>query len=362
MRLIIPLLIIVLIGIVASFFYKFAIIPFIKDITYFIRPILLIFIAYFCVLSISDKSIIVKSIIYLGFFYASIHLLQIFVYVIQSGKFNYLRIRDFGLDNNIEVVSFALLLFYEKFTMIKFSKILRYAMIIVLSISIIFYFSRIMIVFSFILIFSLLGGFKLFGNSIFLPIVLSLILLILIVFTNIDFNRNSKGIEGFLYKIENSITEITNTKIDVSNHKQLWDRWRAYELKRVIIEVNKEKSISTNLFGKGFGSLINLNMKVNLGGTNFRNIPYLHNGYGTIYLKTGIVGVLIYLYFFISLARFQTSNLYHKRLLNGLVLFLLFSSIVINGIYNTSDVVFFISFIFISISLTSSKINFLKQN
>ena len=57
-------------------------------------------------------------------------------------------------------------------------------------------------------------------------------------FMNIE--RNSTGIESFLYKIKIAPSEIFNSDIDIDDHKQLWDKWRAYEVKMAFNTIKKE--------------------------------------------------------------------------------------------------------------------------
>ena len=54
-------------------------------------------------------------------------------------------------------------------------------------------------------------------------------------------------------------------------------------------------------FGNGYGSLVNLKFKAPLSKEGMRYISVLHNGYMFVFYKTGIIGLLLYLFFLVQL-------------------------------------------------------------
>jgi hypothetical protein len=64
------------------------------------------------------------------------------------------------------------------------------------------------------------------------------------------------------------------------------------------------KGTSAVIFGEGLGSSIDLKREVWLLSSYMRYIPFLHNGYMTVFLKSGLLGVFVLLisigFFFIN--------------------------------------------------------------
>ena len=89
------------------------------------------------------------------------------------------------------------------------------------------------------------------------------------------------------------------------------------------------------------GSQVDLKQKVRLGDMDLRYISILHNGYMTVFLKTGIPGLLLLLG---SILYFFRKNIYVNELDNninllfiGTGLFLVISYWVFMGFYNLLD-------------------------
>ncbi|MDX1470729.1 MAG: hypothetical protein R3213_04475, partial [Flavobacteriaceae bacterium] len=120
------------------------------------------------------------------------------------------------------------------------------------------------------------------------------------------------------------------------------DHWRAYEASRAIGQLN-EKGFWSWTFGLGAGSLVDLEFYAPLSNDpkGMRYISIMHNGYVFVLFKTGILGILFYLLFlFLNYIAYRNTKHLHPALANmifGIVLYFLFTSLVINGIYNLSD-------------------------
>ena len=114
---------------------------------------------------------------------------------------------------------------------------------------------------------------------------------------NTKIDRNEKGLMGFLYKVKMAHAELFDSKIDINNHKELWDHWRAYEANRAL-ELMKNNP-SSFIIGNGYGSLVNLRFKAPLASDN-KGLQYIsetHNGYIFILYKLGIIGLSLILIF-----------------------------------------------------------------
>lgn len=345
-----PLILIFGIGLLGFFNSKHNLGFIIKDITYFLKPINAILLSYLLFKNIKDVSLFLIIILFIGCLTAIIHLFGIFILGdFANDSISSIR-GDFGLDNFIEVFAFYFLLFSKKYfgKFLVENKILQILVLGVLLVSIYLYFSRTMLVILFLIGFSMLGYAKITKRTlVFIGFSVVFILLLYVYLFSVKLDRNSKGVEAFLYKIKIAPEEIFKTKIDRENHKELWDHWRGYEANRAF-ELMKENP-SSYIIGTGYGSLVNLKFKAPLGNEDMKYISRLHNGYVFVFYKTGIFGLVLILIFLIRLYlkiyRFNTNNLnqlFVNRLISSIGLFYLFTTLIISGIYIPRDAIIFI--------------------
>lgn len=330
------------------FFNSISLYDFIKDCLYFTKPILFIILGYFLINSIKDKEFLFKTVIYIAFFSALIHLFNVFTFLLDA-PFNINPIRNYaGKSNYIEMLAIVFLLINNKnefFTLkIKYKKILK----IVIFGSFILYFSRTAFVGALIFILASKGYLKLNVRSLtYLFLLILSVGLFYAYLYSIELERNSTGIEGFLYKMKLAPEEIfaPDNNFDVRNHANLWDHWRAYEASKALNQIMEVPYYLGLMFGNGFGALIDLGFKAPLGGTKMQFIPIIHNGYMNIMFKTGVLGLIFYFIFLAYLyfkAYFTTFSLKEKlinNLISGVSVFYLFTTLIITGIYNKSDII-----------------------
>lgn len=345
-----PLFIVFVIGIIVFVFHSYELNDLIKDISYFIKPILGLLVGYLSFKKVDDIVDFYNSILFVGVLSAIIHLFGIFI----LGDFfnaSIVNLRgNFGFDSFIEIFSFFILLFSKKLSeksLVKKSSYQKF-LLAVLLLSIFFYFSRTMFVVFFLIGFSMLGFTKITKSTLkFIGVAIACIAFLYIYLYSIRIDRNSEGLEGFFYKLKIAPEEIFKTKVDRENHKELWDHWRGYEVSRAtaLMKNNPE----SYFIGNGFGSLVNLKFQAPLGteGT-MKYISRLHNGYMFVFYKTGASGFIIYLIFIIKLYikiyknEKDKYNAYMLRLLSAIGLFYLFTSLIISGLYISKDAVIFI--------------------
>lgn len=343
-NLLLPLIIVFFLGFLGYLVNKNDFFGFVKDITYFLKPVIALLVSYLLVSKIKNQSAFYKAIVLFAIFTAFIHVFGILI----TGSFfkSVSNIRgDFGLDNFIEVFAFYILLFHKKFnkeSLIKNKQILVISFIILL-VSILFYFSRTMLVVFILVGLSILGYFKLTKKSLIVLIVFFAFTMLFFSYLNtVNLDRNSEGIESFLYKVKIAPEEIFKTKIDRENHKDLWDHWRGYEAKRAFALMNEDKK--SYLIGTGYGSWVNLKFVAPLGENGMKHISRLHNGYVFVFYKLGLIGFLLYILFLLKLY-FHTSkkeNIFNHRLIGSIGVFYIFTSIVITGIYIPNDLIIFV--------------------
>ncbi len=347
LKTLLPIFIIFIVGFFGFFWNNYLIVDFIKDFSHFIKPLIAITVGYLTFKSINDASSFLKTIIVVAVITAIIHLIGVFGFS-NLIKGSIQEAREFGLDNFIEIYALYMLILSSKYDIYLFERsIYKKIIIIILAVSIVFYFSRTMLGMIIILGFSFYGFAKLTSKSI---KVIGSLLLILFLFYGylgtIKLERNSKGIEALMYKIKIAPGEIFNSKIDRENDRELWDHWRAYEAKRAFALMNENPS--SYVIGNGYGSLVNLKFKAPLGENGMKFISVLHNGYVFILYKTGLIGILFYLFFLINLyLRVYSVNqnkqvMFFKILISTIGVYFLLTSIIITGIYIPKDVILFI--------------------
>lgn len=340
---ILPLIIILFIGIILSFFYPYKYWDIGKDIANFLKPILFLFIGYTTIQSIKDIKSLFKIFIYLGIVYAIIHLFNILTYPdLFNTSINTLR-NETGLSNPIELLAIIFLFLGLKHPEIQVFNRQRttYSVLILLLISFVLYFSRTTWIAIFLLLLSSFGYAKISLKALkYLGLFILLIGSFYVYLYSIEINRDEPGISAFLYKMKIAPEEIFLAKIDLNDHAALWDHWRAYEAKMAFDQMAGFEYV----FGRGFGSLVDLHFVAPLNEEGIQYISHLHNGYAMIYYKTGGIGLLFYLIFLLNLYLFSfykkqsSSDIPITYLIAAIGIYLAFSSLIISGVYNSKDI------------------------
>lgn len=346
---ILPLILIFFVGFIGYMLDFYPLSATIKDITYFSKPIIVLFLSYLLIKKQNDVFLFLKAIVFIAAFTAFLHLFGIFILGdFRSNSIHELR-GDFGLDNFIEIFAFYILLFSKRFLgkPIIANRKWHYILVVVFLLSIYLYFSRTMLVAFFLTGFSMFGYAKITTRTFkFIGLAFLIIGLIYTYLFSVKIDRNAKGVEAFLYKIKIAPEEIFETKIDRENHKELWDHWRGYEAKRAFSLM--EKQPSSYIFGTGYGSLVNLKFKAPVGEKDMKFISRIHNGYVFVLYKTGFVGLILYFIFLIKLylkiytKKTSEEAYFVDRIIVSISIFYFFSSLIITGIYIPIDAVVFI--------------------
>lgn len=330
---------IILIAFFSSFFYSVENYLFIRDVTYLIKPILGLLVGY----QLCKKYIInpFDTTIKVGVFLAIVHICIVGYGFVFRGFSNIHQIRSFaGFFSDYEVYVIIMVLFAKELG-VTLSKKQFYVFLTLLGISSFLYLSRTNFIQFVILFFAIKGYFvlnrkKLIGLA-------SLLLGGLVFYSAILYynpKRNAKGIEAFLYKVKIAPTEPFKTKVNKENYVDFNDNYRSVENIHTLRQMDAEGNFAI-FFGKGLGSTIDLNRKVWLGDSQLRHISILHNGFMTVYLKSGILGVIILLISILLLFRFRSANNPIEQrinfLLTGTAIFLFISYWVFMGFYFKAD-------------------------
>ena len=319
------------------FFYDHSIFNKIRDITYLLKPILGLLIGYNFAKKYAGNAL--NYIVNCGIFFSVIHLVIILYSILAYKTLSVSEIRHYaGYFNDFEPYVFVLILFASKFN-ITISKKKRFLYLGIVATSIFCYLSRTNFIQLLILILAVKGFFNLNIRSI---KVISFTILLTLVSYALIYNSNPKRkgtfSEEFLYKVKIIPIEAFKTKINQEDWKDFNDNYRSYENIRTAQQLSHNE---TWWFGEGIGSQVDLKQKVYLGDMELRQISILHNGFMTVLLKTGIIGLCIYLvtlFFFLYNPRANTKELYTLKLLFiGTGVFLVLSNWVFMGVYNLLD-------------------------
>ncbi|WP_188361544.1 hypothetical protein [Flavobacterium orientale] len=338
-KLIIPYILIILIAFIVTWRYEYEYYFIIRDITYLGKPILGFLLGYqLCKKNLKNAF---DLIINTGLFIAICHIIIIIIAIVVYNARTVAVLRHYsGFFSDYEIYTFIILLFHNQFEL-NYSKKKLWIYTIVIGFSAFMYLARTNFI-QFLILFLALKGFLVLNKKS-VAIIGSIILLSIVSYTaiyNSNPRRSAEGIEGFLYKIKVAPMEAFKTKINRGNWKEFHDNYRSYENIMTIRQVTGEGTAAT-LFGKGLGSRIDLRQEVSLGGTEQRFISILHNGFMIVFLKSGLLGLLIYsftiIYFFRKVESDNNMVNQINFLFLGTGIFLFVSNWVFLGFYNLTE-------------------------
>lgn len=329
--------VVLILAIVVGLFFDYKFYYVIRDITYLLKPITGLIIGY--QLFSNKIKHPFQFIVYAGVAIAVYHLILVANGIIFEGARNVRDIRQFGgYFNDFEIYTLIILIFNKRFDL-QFSKNKTIAFLTILSISSFFYLARTNVI-QFIILYLALKGYFILSIKSIKVISYTLLAVALGYSAVLYYNpiRNGKGVDEFLYKIKMSPQEAFSTKINRDDWQRFNDNYRSYENIRTIQQLSYNKNL---FFGEGIGSQVDLKQRVYLGDMELRYISILHNGYMLVLLKTGLFGLLIYLF---SIVLFFKKNKHpNPTLINinylfvGTGIFLIISNWVFMGFYNLAD-------------------------
>lgn len=331
---------ILLIASISSLFYKFQTFNIIKDFTYLLKPILGIILGYQLLDKFKNNGL--KIFINAGVVLAVIHVFLIILTILQHQHIDLHSMRAFaGFFSDYEVYVFILLIFSSKFN-IELNNRKRMLFILLIGFSIFMYLARTNFLQFAILILGVKGYFILNKKSIkVLSIVTISTLISYALIYNSNPKRNGSGIETLMYKIKIAPEEAFKTKINKNDWKDFNDNYRSFENILTVQQVTNE-GIRAIIFGKGIGSTLNIGQKIHTtDGSIIQYISIAHNGFMTIFLKSGLIGVfflLMFIYYIYHQKRSDVLSINNiNLLLMGTGVFLVLSTWVFMGVYFKLD-------------------------
>ena len=283
-----------------------------------------------------------ETIIYTGLFIAIIHLIILSFNVVFYRITNIHTLRALtGYFSDFEVYALILLIFHKQLKLY-FSKERFWLLTLVIGSSAFLYLSRTNFIQFFILYIGLKGYYSLNKKAITIFSISTIAILIgYALIYNTNPTRNGKGLEALFYKIKNAPIEPFKTKVNKDDYEDFNDNYRSFENIKTIKQVYME-GVDGILFGKGLGSTIDIGRKIKTNdGTYVRHEPILHNGYLTVYLKSGLFGVSFLMFFLYNLLKQKKVSIYEVKQINLILIstavFLIISNWVLLGLFLKLD-------------------------
>jgi hypothetical protein len=331
---------ILLIASISSLFYKYQTFSIVKDFTYLLKPILGLLVGYQIFDKFKSKSFDVF--INAGLVLSTIHILLILFAFLKFHSVDMNLIRaEAGFFSDYEVYVFVVLLFSDKFN-IEIDKKRKTIFLFVIGFSIFMYLARTNFLQLAILVLGIKGYFVLTKKSLQVLGIVSIGVLLsygAIYYANPK--RNGKGIEALFYKIKIAPEEAFKTKINKNDWKDFNDNYRSFENIITVKQVTAD-GFRAVFFGKGIGSTLNIGQKIKTtDGSIIQYISIAHNGFMTIFMKSGLFGLLLllaFLYLLYTQKRDKNPLINQlNMLLMGTSVFLVLSTWVFMGVYFKLD-------------------------
>jgi len=323
----------------SSFFYEINTHHFLRDFAYLIKPAFGLLIGYNITKIVGKETI--YTVINIGVLTAFIHIfILFFCYYVFSIK-NVNQLREYGgYFNDFEIYALLLVLFKGRFNLtISKKRVVLFSGILI--ISSLLYLSRTNMLQFGILFIALKGHLRITKRGLQRTVLFLISLASLYAYVYyLNPHRNGKGFEAFLYKVKNAPIEAFKTKINKNDWKEFNDNFRSYENIITYQQVTQEGPRAI-VMGKGLGSTVDYGQKMYTNeGTYIRQAPALHNGFFTVFLKSGLLGVLLlilFVYYFSKTNSTVQKLKYFNYLFVGSALFLVLSNWVFMGLYLKLD-------------------------
>ena len=306
----------------------------VRDVATFLTPLVYIIVGQYY--SSNKETNVYKSLLYGGFGVSLIDRALKFSSNSYFTESNIGNVRENGFVGLSTIIALFILFFFQD-KIYCISKKKKMLMTLVMITSIILSLSRTnLICFLIIVLGSLLKKLDLkkisytFGGFFFI---------VLIIYATFFYLNRSDLLTVFFDKLTHSLTELsTDSRWTVET---IQENWRGYET-YMALEHFKQGNAFQFLFGYGFGEGIDVGGYANLVGISEGGVlPRLHNGYANLLIKTGFVGIIVYISFFVYVfiyAQKYTSNNNKKAALtlSTMILILTYFSagiVVLNGFF-----------------------------
>lgn len=318
----------------------------IRDQYYVLRAITLFVLGYLLAYKYNKKNIY-KTVVIWGTILGFINIVEALgnIQVLSSSE-SVNAVRSVIGNGRIEVVIAIFILSYTSFYAKEkiFTRKIELLLLVVLLFALIMTFSRSNIGMLLIMLCVVLVSNIHRINTKFIKYIGQFILIILVGLIIFYFLPSSLT-QNFLEKLEHVSSEISNDR-DWNVYSNVVQNWRGYEVYLVKNEFFAG-NLFTKIWGNGFGKLVLTPYYYLVSSSSEGGIPYFHNGFLTVLYKGGIIGILLYISFFVFLLKVgrkhkNAGNITIKRcVLHALIIGLLFITFFTMGIFAQSFTVEF---------------------
>jgi len=273
-----------------------------KDIFYFLNPVVLILIGYY----VADSSNNINRVFRVVLIFCVVSSLYFNVEYIFSSMISFgLNIEDryaYQVQSQYPLLGF-LIIYASKISKYNiFSNRVNNILFAIFLLLIFTSFSRTNILIA-LIIFSLPILYKYIGIKVQIYMVLSVIISTIFFSTIFTLEAPEKFSDGFVDKVLNSYEEIIveNKMLVIESELELANinnYWRAHEAYLGLSKAHEGGTVSA-IFGSGMGAYVDGS---DLFVSKMKVIPFFHNGYVTVYLKSGVIGLMLLMFFIFSLS------------------------------------------------------------
>jgi hypothetical protein len=251
--------------------------------------------------------------------------------------------KEYDLSNSTALLTFSILFYARKYKIKLFKNLVEWFIMAVSLLSVLISFSRTSYILLILLVFLIpyLNKQKLIFKMYWLIVIFA----VFIIFGGLITNVNTKSLvdSTFQSKVIHSLDEMIVKEYKTSY--EILNNWRGYEAYLGLSKFYQGNFIEI-LFGQGYGKVIYTpNWIFSNNETNLNILPMFHNGFITILLKTGLVGLISFFLFLFKLLQIQSDSAfkmfnmqqkYSGILLRSLVFTILVQTFAVHGIFTTS--------------------------
>lgn len=318
----------------------------VKDVWYFVNSAIVLLAGYLAMKRVGDMERLLRVAVVGGFILALYHLANIasnpaLLFDDSVGAFR----QEYGAGYMLAFISLSIMIFSNRYGLKLFASRHKNffvpVMISVTAASLALSLSRTMWGSFLIIVFVMFGLFTLRRARILIAVIL--ILTALMTFNMVNSGGGSAS-GTMLGKLANSVDEVMLR--DYTRAGDIALHWRGYE-SYMAMQTYLDGGWLNLAAGHGLGKLIDLKTYTLLGGQEFRFIPVTHNGYMYVLVKTGAIGLALYLWYLylfyrdgsvIVLSK-ESRDVFAGRMIVALSLVLGFTTFVVAGYFNKSAMV-----------------------
>lgn len=309
-----------------------------KDVWYVLNPVVMVFFGFLLASRFKSTETFFSAIIIAGFIISIFHISKFLLdpSLITLSATEIRRIA--GNGSTVTLIALALILINMRYKsqLLFQNKFCNLFIAMVIVLSIILSFSRTTYLSIVVIIFLVLGWefFKKGRNFAVIVVFASVSLLLILYFMPEVSIRGT----GFFEKLVYSLNELRPG--DYTSVYQINNNWRGFESYQAYQQFLNGSWLEV-LFGQGFGQNVDLQLYMKLGDDYVRFVSVLHNGYLFALIKTGVVGLFLYLTFLILFLRqvlFKARMIDLDPILSILATFIvvkvLVDTYIVSGLYN----------------------------